>query len=298
VKAQILKPKTMKNQGFTNEELSTILQSLKNEGISSFNQSKVKASVYNKITLNETASHKPVLLSFNRYMNIFKPVMAVLALALFGYSGIRFASGISPLSPLYAIKEKANGITLSVLSEDKKIEKKFEITNEKLAAIKSPKASKEQVTKLSASVKNDLTNLSTDVKNIKDAKKLVALSGALENQTATLQKETNQSLAVTTTPTLPSDIKDAINKATNEILAVVYEAQSKSDNCPKYVADKMTALTANPNMNYFVQSKYSEVVSLLKEAKTKLENDDCLGALADLDTVESYKINIVIEPAK
>ncbi len=288
----------MKNQGFTNEELSTILRSLKNEGISSFNQSKVKASVYNKITNDEVTLNKPVLLSFSRYMTIFKPVMAVLALALFGYSGIRFASGISPLSPLYVIKEKANGITLSVLPENKKLEKKFEITNEKLAAIKSPSASKEQVTKLSASVKNDLTNLSTDVKNIKDAKKLVALSETLETQTATLQKETNQSLAVTTTPTLPSDIKETINKVTSEILAVVYEAQSKSDNCPKYVAEKMTALTANTDLNYFIPSKYSEVVSLLKDAKTKLENDDCLGALAAIDTVESYKLNIVIQPSK
>ncbi|MFA5229980.1 MAG: hypothetical protein WC422_00695, partial [Candidatus Paceibacterota bacterium] len=65
----------MQKQGFTNEELVSILQSLKSEGVSSFNQSHVKAEVYNKITSYEAASRKPVLLSFNRYMNVFKPVM-------------------------------------------------------------------------------------------------------------------------------------------------------------------------------------------------------------------------------
>ena len=35
----------------------------------------------------------------------------------------------------------------------------------------------------------------------------------------------------------------------------------------------------------------------MKQAKNKLENGDCLGALADLDVVDSYKLNIVIEPA-
>ena len=51
-------------------------------------------------------------------------------------------------------------------------------------------------------------------------------------------------------------------------------------------------------MNLFVPSKYSEVVSLLKDAKTKLQKNDCLGALASLDIVESYKLNIVIQPAE
>jgi len=287
----------MKNQGFTNEELSTILRSLKSEGISSFNQSKVKANVFNKIATQAMSLNKPVLLSFNRYINIFKPVMAILALALFGYSGIRIASGVSPLSPLYAVKERINTVTLSVLPENKQIEKQFQITNEKIAAIKSSEASKAQVSKLSASVKSDLTKLSTDIKNIKDTKQIVALSKTLEAQTESLQKET-QVLGVTTANTLPSDIKDTIKQTTQEILAVIFEAQNKTNNCPKYVEERITGLTANPDMNYFNPSKYSEVVSLLKEAKNKMQNDDCLGALAALDTVESYKLNIVIQPSE
>jgi hypothetical protein len=285
----------MKNQGFTNEELITILQSLKTEGNSDFNQSMVKADVYNKITSYDLASKKPVLLSFNKYINIFKPVMAMIVVGILGYSGFVIAANISPLSPLYVVREKADKLTLSILPENKKIEKKFDIASDKLAAIKQTDASPKQITKISESVKKDLNQLTTDIKNIKDPKKLIALSETLGIKTEALQKESNPNLAVTTGPTLPSDIKDTIKQTADEILAVIYNAQSKSDNCPKYVAEKMAIFNADPDMNLFIQSKYSEVVSLLKDAKTKLENDDCLGALASLDTVESYKLNIVIQ---
>lgn len=288
----------MKNQGFTKEEIISTLQSLKNEGLSSFNQSMVKADVYNKITSFELASKKPVLMSFNKYINAFKPIMATLVVGVLGYSGFIMAANISPLSPLYVVREKADSITLSVLPENKKIEKKFEIANDKLTAIKQSEANQKNLTKISESVKKDLNQIATDIKNINDPKKVIALSKALEAQTETLQKESNPTIAVTTNGTLPSDIKDTIKQATDEILAVISNAQDKSNNCPQYVEERINELTANPDMNLFVPSKYSEVVSLLKDAKTKLQKNDCLGALASLDIVESYKLNIVIQPAE
>jgi hypothetical protein len=287
----------MQKQGFTNEELVSILQSLKSEGVSSFNQSHVKAEVYNKITSYEAASRKPVLLSFNRYMNVFKPVMALLAVTLLGYGGFQVAANISPLSPLYTLRNKVDNISLSILPADKKIEKQFDIANDKLAAIKQVNVYDQQVAKISESVKQDLNQLSTDIQNIKDPKKVLALSKTLEDNTTALRNETNLNPSVTTSATLPSDIKDTIKQTTSEILAVVYNAEEKSDNCSKYVEEKITALTVNPDMTIFNPTKYSEIVSLLKDAKNKIENNDCLGALASLDIVESYKLNIVINPA-
>lgn len=288
----------MKNQGFTNEELISVLQTLKNEGDSSFNQSMIKADVYSKITSYELSSKKPVLLSFNKYINIFKPVMAMLIIGILGYSGFVVAANISPLSPLYIVREKADNLALSILPENKKIEKKFDIANDKLAAIKQADVNKANVAKITESVKKDLNQISTDIKNIKDPKKVIALSKTLETQTETLQKESNPNLTVTTNGTLPSDIKDTIKQTTNEILAVIYDAQDKSTNCSKYVEEKIFILTENPDMTIFNPTKYSEVVSLLKDAKNKLQNNDCLGALASLDTVESYKLNIVIQPSE
>ncbi|MDD3860441.1 MAG: hypothetical protein PHW83_09610, partial [Bacteroidales bacterium] len=92
-------------------------------------------------------------------------------------------------------------------------------------------------------------------------------------------------------------IKDTIKQTTEDILAVVYGAQDKSNNCSQYVEDRITSLTENPDLTFFNPDKYMEVLGLLKQAKNKLENGDCLGALADLDIVDSYKLNIVIEPA-
>jgi len=287
----------MQKQGFTNEELIAILQSLKSEGVSSFNQSRVKADVYNKITSYEMAEKKPVLLSFNKYINIFKPVMALLTLALLGYGGFQATANISPLSPLYTLREKTDKISLSLLPEGKKIKKQFDIANDKLTAIKQVTIPNKQVTKISESVKQDLTQLSTDIQNIKDPKKVLALSKTLEDEATALRNETNLSPAVTTDSTLPSDIKDTIKQTTNEILTVIYDAEEKSDNCSQYVQEKMAVLTENPDMTIFNPSKYTEVVSLLKDAKNKIQNNDCLGALASLDTVESYKLNIVINPA-
>lgn len=287
----------MQKQGFTNENLISVLQSLKSEGISSFNQSQVKADVYNKITSYEMAAKKPVLLSFNRYINIFKPVMALLAVTLLGYGGFQMAANISPLSSMYVLREHADKISLSMLSESKKIEKQFDITNDKLAAIKQANVSDEQITKLSESVKQDLTQLSTDIKNIKDPKKVLAISKTLEDNATALRNETNLNPPVTTSATLPSDIKDTIKQTTGEILAVIFNAEEKSDNCSKYAQETITALTENPDMTVFNPSKYAEIVSLLKDAKNKMQNNDCLGALAALDIVESYKLNIIINPS-
>ena len=133
--------------------------------------------------------------------------------------------------------------------------------------------------------------------NGEDPKKVLALSKTLEDEATALRNETNLSPAVTTDSTLPSDIKDTIKQTTNEILTVIYDAEEKSDNCSQYVQEKMAVLTENPDMTIFNPSKYTEVVSLLKDAKNKIQNNDCLGALASLDTVESYKLNIVINPA-
>jgi len=288
----------MKNQGFTNEELISVLQSLKDEGVSSFNQSVVKANIYSKITSYELSSKKPIFLSFNKYINIFKPVMAMLVVGILGYSGFIMAANISPLSPLYIVREKADNFALSILPENKKIEKKFDIANDKLVALKQTNASQEQINKISESIKQDLTQITNDIKNIKDPKKVIALSKTLETSTETLQKETNLNIAVTNNNTLSSDIKDTIKQTTNEILAVIYDAQDKSTNCPKYVEEKISTLTENPDMTFFNPAKYSEVVSLLKDAKNKLQNNDCLGALASLDIVESYKLNVVIQPVE
>ena len=287
----------MQKQGFTNEELVSILQSLKSEGVSSFNQSTVKADVYNKVTSYEMTSKKPVLLSFNKYINIFKPVMALLAVTLLGYGGFQMAANISPLSPMYALRERADKISLSILPENKKIEKQFDIANDKLAAIKQDNVSDEQIAKISESIKQDLNQISNDIQNIKDPKKVLAMSKSLEDNTTALRNETNLSPTVTTGNTLPSDIKDTIKQTTGEILAVIFNAEEKSDNCSKYVEEKITALTVNPDMTVFNPTKYSEIVSLLKDAKNKITNNDCLGALASLDIVESYKLNVVINPS-
>ena len=284
----------MENKGFTNEELISTLQSLKDEGISGFNQSMVKASVFNKINKTQV---KPVLMSFNKYINIFKPVLASLVVLFLGYGGLKMASSISPLSPLYVVREKTDKFVLTILPENKKIEKKFEIANEKLAAIKQSESNPEKLSQISESVKQDLGEIANDIKNIKDPKKIIALSETLEAQTENLQKETNLNIAVTTNGTLPSDIKDTIKQTTEDILAVVYGAQDKSNNCSQYVEDRITSLTENPDLTFFNPDKYMEVLGLLKQAKNKLENGDCLGALADLDIVDSYKLNIVIEPA-
>ena len=101
----------MENKGFTNEELISTLQSLKDEGISGFNQSTVKASVFNKIN---KAQVKPVLMSFNKYINIFKPVLASLVVLFLGYGGLKMASSISPLSPLY-VKPYLNSLCILFL---------------------------------------------------------------------------------------------------------------------------------------------------------------------------------------
>ncbi len=284
----------MKNQGFTNEELISTLQSLKNEVNSSFNQSMIKASISNKINSYQSAN-RPVLMSFNKYINIFKPVMAVLVVGILGYSGFIMAANISPLSPLYVVREKADNFALSILPENKKIEKRFDIANDKLAAIKQAEDNTEKIAQITESVKKDLAQISDNVKNIKDPKKIIALSKTLETQTTALREETNLNPNVTTSGTLPSDLKDTIKQTTTDILAVIYEAENKSDNCPKYIEERITSLTANINMTLFNPTKYSEVVSLLKDAKTKMENNDCLGALASLDIVEGYKLDISID---
>lgn len=284
----------MKIQSFTKEDLELILQALKDDAISGFNKDIVKASVFNKINEYEAKNRVPVLLSFRKHATIYKTVFASLIIAVAGYSGFRATANISPLSPFYPIKQNTDNIVISMLSEEKKIEKKLEITIQKLVALKSENISEQKSYQIAESVKQDLTKITADINNIKDPKKLLLIATTIESQTDILKKEALDEPTITTGNTLPADIKTAIEQTTSKILAIFNETQDKATNCPNYIATRIESLTANPELNFFNPSKYSEIVTLLKEAKTKIERNDCLGALANLETIESYKLNLVI----
>ncbi len=284
----------MKNQSFTKEDLELILQALKDDAISGFNKDIVKASVFNKINKYEAENRVPVLLSFRKHATIYKTVFATLMIAFFGYSGFRSASSISPLSPLYPIRQNTDNLLISFLPEEKKIEKRFEITSEKLEALKSEVVTEVQSQRLAKSVKQDLATITSEIQNIKDPQRLLSVASTIEAQTDILRKEAYNEIVVTTGNTLPLDLRDMIKETTTKILAIFNETQEKATNCPTYIATRIESLTQNPELNFFNPNKYSEIVTLLKDAKLKIERNDCLGALASLDIIDSYKLNIVI----
>lgn len=283
----------MKNTSFTKEDLELTLRSMRNEANSCFDSQAVKTSVFNKINQYEAAHRMPVMVSFQRYASIYKAAFATLVIAFFGYSGFKASSNISPISPLYPIRQNTDKVVIFMLPEEKKIEKKLEITSQKIAALKSDNITQEKSHQIAESVKQDLSEITESVKNIKDPKKLLVVTETISTQVESIVKEDDE-ISVTTGNTLPSDIKTAIQSTASKILAYFNETQDKATNCPSYIATKIEDLTQNPELNFFNPTKYSEIVTLLKDAKSKIERNDCLGALASLDIIESYKLNIVI----
>ncbi len=288
----------MKNKSFTKEDLELILNSLREESMSGFDNNSIKASVFNKISQYEAENRTPVMVSFQKYASIYKVAFATLAIAFFGYSGFKASSTISPISPLYPIRQNTDKIVISMLPEEKKIEKKLEITTQKIAALRSDTITQEKSYQIAESVKQDLSEIEQSIKNIKDPKKLLSVAESVTSQADSIIKQDQVQATVTTGNTLPSDIKKAIQETSAKILAHFGETQDKATNCPAYIATRIESLTQNPELNFFHPAKYSEIVTLLKDAKTKIERNDCLGALASLDIIDSYKLNIVISEAE
>jgi len=253
-----------------------------------------KGRLIERIRLEERAERKlnakPSY--FIKQMSWFAKPVAV-SLAVFGFAGgAAFGTqAISPLSAFYPAKVFVANAYYKVLPTDKQIEYRLGLANEKLTALKTLQSETKnqktrQISYLTNSLTSDLYFTATNMKQMKDLKKLATISPKVEAATKKWANETS------TNPKMDEIVKNV----KQEILTVIIDNEEKTDNCPAYLTQRITELSDPTKLSIYAPDNKATVIGLLTDAKKAMKSNDCLKSLQLLDQVAEYQLQLLISP--
>jgi len=213
-------------------------------------------------------------------------------------------SSLTPMSPLYGVKEGVVNTLSKVLPVEKEYANKLALVKEKIITVNELSSSfaenEEKIDELNDSIYTDLTSINKELKDMNRITVLVSLSTEIKdivnmvNNTKTDNVIIASDLSVGENPTI---VSDDLNSVTNDILAIVVDSENKANNCSEYLNNKIAEISEPDFLKNIPPAEYNDFASLVKKATRNIEAGNCLKALELIEQIDGLKLNLLVNPS-